>query len=126
MGDIDNDGGLDLVVTEVAGPAKIYRNMVPNRGHWLLVRALDPKLNRDAYGAEIVVRAAGKSWLRLIHAGGSYLSSNDPRAHFGLGSVADVDTMEVRWPDGTRERFSGGSADRLVVVLKGSGTAIED
>ena len=57
FGDIDNDGGLDLLVTNIAGHAKLYRNMHPGRGHWLLVRALDPALNRDAYGAEVYVTA---------------------------------------------------------------------
>src|SRR5207244_5374769 len=67
-GDIDGDGAIDLLVTTVAGRARLYRNVAPNRGHWLLVRTVDPKLGgRDAYGAEVRVRAGGRTWLRLIN-----------------------------------------------------------
>ena len=91
-GDLDGDGALDLVVTCIGGKARVYRNVAPNRGHWLLVRAVDPDLGgRDAYGAEVTVKAEGRRWLRLINPGYSYLCSNDPRAHFGLGKAEKVD-----------------------------------
>jgi hypothetical protein len=121
-GDVDGDGALDLLVTTVAGRARLYRNAAPNRGHWLLVRAVDPGLGgRDAYGATVRVRGGGRSWLRLVHSSSSYLSSNDPRAHFGLGSVDQVDEIEVLWPDGTTERFAGCRADQRIVLAKGAG-----
>jgi hypothetical protein len=121
-GDVDGDGALDLLLTTAAGPARLFRNVAPRRGHWLLVRAVDPKLGgRDAYGAGVRVRAGGRSWVRLINPGSSYLCSNDPRAHFGLGQAARVDDIEVLWPDGTREAFPGGRADRLVVLSRGAG-----
>jgi hypothetical protein len=122
-GDIDNDGAIDLLVTAVAGPARLYRNVAPKRGHWLLVRAVDPALHRDAYGAEITVHAAGRSWMRWINPGYSYLCSNDPRAHFGLGQAERVDAIEVIWPDGSEETFPGRPADQLVVLRKGEGRA---
>ena len=84
-GDVDGDGALDLLVTTVAGPARLYRNVAPDRGHWLLVRAVDPALHRDAYGAEVTVEAGDRRCGRWINPGTSYLCSNDPRAHFGLG-----------------------------------------
>ncbi len=121
VGDIDGDGAPDLLVTTVAGPAKLYRNVVPNRGHWLLVRALDPALKRDAYGARITARAGERRWVRWLNPGSSYLCSNDPRAHFGLGAATQVDALEVVWPDGTAETFPGGAADRAVVLRKGEG-----
>ena len=120
-GDVDNDGAVDLVVTSVAGPARLYRNVAPKRGHWLVVRAIDPALNRDAYGAEVTVVAGGRRWPGMINPGSSYLCSNDPRAHFGLGDAARVDALSVVWPDGTEEVFAGGPADRLVVLRKGEG-----
>lgn len=121
MGDIDGDGALDLVVTNVAGPAMLLRNVVSNRGHWIIVRAFDPKLHRDALGADVTVRAGARRWVRTVHAGGSFLSSNDPRAHFGLGEISTYDSIRVRWPDGTAEEFDGGPADRPIKVTKGSG-----
>jgi hypothetical protein len=118
-GDIDGDGGIDLLVTAVAGRARLYRNVVPNRGHWLMVRAVDPALKRDAVGAEIVVRAGERRWVRWINPGSSYQCSNDQRAHFGLGTATRVDTVRVRWPDGKEETFPGGDVDRQVILNKG-------
>jgi hypothetical protein len=123
-GDLDGDGAVDLVVTSVAGPARVFRNVAPKKGHWLLVRALDPALHRDAYGAEITVRAGARRWLGLVNPGSSYLCSNDPRAHFGLGPAAAVDALDVVWPDGTEESFPGGPADRVVVLRKGEGRRV--
>jgi hypothetical protein len=120
-GDLNGDGAVDLVVTSVAGPALVYRNVAPKRGHWLLVRAVDPTLKRDAYGAEITVQAGKRRWLGLINPGSSYLCSNDPRAHFGLGSVSEVDTLKVVWPDGTEEVFAGRKADQVIELRKGEG-----
>ncbi|HTU88716.1 MAG TPA: ASPIC/UnbV domain-containing protein, partial [Gemmataceae bacterium] len=121
VGDIDNDGGLDLLATTVAGPARLYRNVMPSRGHWLIVRAIDSPRKRDAYGAEITVLAGERRLRSWINPGFSYLSSNDPRSHFGLGTVQTVDAIEVLWPDGVRERFAGRPVDRVVVLRKGEG-----
>jgi hypothetical protein len=121
LGDINNDGGLDLLVTRVAGPASLYRNVVAGRGHWLIVRAVDPALKRDAYGAEITVRAGGRRRRGWVNPGSSYLCSNDPRVHFGLGGADRADSIEVRWPDGTTEHFPEQPADRVVLLRKGEG-----
>jgi hypothetical protein len=121
VGDIDGDGALDLLVTAVGSRARLYRNVAPRRGHWLMVRALDPGLNRDAYGAELRVRAGGRTWVGLIHPAYSYLCSNDPRAHFGLGPAESVEAIEVFWPDGNREEFPGGPADAVRTLRKGEG-----
>jgi hypothetical protein len=123
-GDLTGHGALDLVVTSVAGPARLYRNVAPKRGHWLLVRAVDPALKRDAYGAEIRVTAGGRRWWGLLNPGSSYLCSNDPRAHFGLGKVDRVDAIDVLWPDGSKEAFAGGPVDRVIVLRKGEGRRV--
>jgi hypothetical protein len=120
-GDFGNRGALDLLVTSVAGPARLYRNAVPQRGHFLVVRAIDPELRRDAYGAEIALYAGDRRWLRWINPGSSYLCSNDPRAHFGLGTVERVDRIEITWPDGKTEVFEAGAVDQHIVLAKGKG-----
>src|SRR5262249_42021823 len=94
-GDIDGDGALDLLVTTAAGRARLFKNVAPGRGHWLIVRAIDPKWKRDALGALVRVRAAGRNFVRPINPAGSYLSSSDARAHFGLGSAERVEGIEV-------------------------------
>jgi hypothetical protein len=125
VADLDGDGALDLLVTQIAGRARLYRNIAPKRGHWLLVRAFDPALHRDAYGAEISVRAGGRRWPRCVQPAQSFLCSNDPRAHFGLGPAERVDAIEVCWPDGSREAFPGRPADQAIDLRKGTGTMEE-
>jgi hypothetical protein len=122
-GDIDNDGDLDMLVTTTAGPARLYRNVAPRKGHWLLVRAVDPAHNRDAYGAVVTIKAGERTWQRLINPGASYQCSHDLRAHFGLGNAKHIDEIRVRWPEGGEEVFAGGDADRLVMVRRGEGSA---
>ena len=120
-GDIDNDGDIDLLVTTTAGPARLFRNIAERKGHWLLIRAVDPMLRRDAYGAIVSLKAGDRTWQRLVNPGASYQSSNDPRVHFGLGKAEHIDELRVRWPDGTDELFPGGEVDRFVTLEKGAG-----
>lgn len=124
FGDIDGDGAIDLLVTTIGGPARLFRNVAPKKGHWLMVRAIDPKLNRDAYGARIVVQAGERRWVGGIYPGQSYLCSNDCRAHFGLGSAQTVDSIRILWPDGVEEDFGQQQADRVVRLRKGEGLSV--
>jgi hypothetical protein len=119
--DIDGDGGLDLLVTAAGEKARLFRNVAPNRGHWVSVRAFDPTLKRDTNGAEVTVSAGGVNRVRVIGSGDSYLSAGPLVAHFGLGAASAVEKYEVVWPDGTRERFSGGPVDKPVELRKGAG-----
>jgi hypothetical protein len=121
VADLDSDGALDLLVTTISSRARLYRNVAPNRGHWLLIRAIDPALHRDAYGAEIKAYAQGRSWVRWINPATSFLCSNDVRAHFGLGSTERIDSIEVLWPDGARETFNGCATNQKLELRKGSG-----
>jgi hypothetical protein len=120
-GDFENNGCMGLLVTEVAGRARLFRNVAPNRGNWLEVRACETPSKRDALGAELRVRAAGRNWVRTLQASGGYLCSQDSRAHFGLGSATSFDAVEVRWPDGQREVFPGGPANLHLTLIKGAG-----
>ena len=124
VGDLDNDGAPDLILCGTGGPARVLRNVAPNRGHWLKLRLLDPaRGNRDAIGAEASVVSGGRRWWALAQPATSFLASNDPAIHFGLGAVASVDAIEILWPDGAKESFPGGPADRLAVLRKGEGKA---
>jgi enediyne biosynthesis protein E4 len=123
VADYDNDGAPDLLVLSTGGPARLLRNIAPRRGHWLAVRPFDPRLQRDADGAEVRVRAGGKLWLRVAHPAQSYLSSCTPVALFGLGAAERVDAVEVIWPDGLREVFDGGAVDQPRTVRRGEGRA---
>jgi hypothetical protein len=123
-GDLDNDGDLDLVVTNCGTRARVYRNEVPKRGHWLRVRLVDPTGQRDAYGAEVTVVVGERRVLRLCSPAGSYLASNDPRLHFGLGNADHYDAIQVRWPDGAEEQFPAGDSDRQITLERGTGTAV--
>jgi hypothetical protein len=120
--DFNNDGAMDLLVTTVGGRARLYKNVAPNRGHWLKLRAIDPQLNRDAVGAEITVRAGDKQWFRIVNPAESFLSSGPPVAHFGLGATGRVDSIDVLWPDGTLEGFRGCAIDQSKVLVKGEGS----
>jgi hypothetical protein len=123
--EIDGDGGVDLLVTTIGGPARLFRNVVPNRGRYLHVRAIDPKLKRDAIGSEVRVHAGGRTWAAWLHASEGYLCSSEPRAYFGLGSIDRVDSIEVLWPDGTKEFFPGCATNRRIELYKGSHRPLE-
>ncbi len=124
-GSLNNDGAIDLIITTVSGPARLLKNTAKHRGHWLMVRAIEPLLGgRDACGARIVIFSGGRQRVGWVTPGSSYLCSNDPRAHFGLGSTTNVDGIDVLWPEGQMEHFDGTDADRIVVLKKGTGTAL--
>ncbi len=124
--DFDNDGAPDLLVTAIGGPVRLFRNVAPNRGHWLTIRAFDPKLGRDACGAEIRVRAGGKEYIRVANPAESFLCTGSPVAHFGLGAADAVEWIRIAWPDGAvgkPETFAGGPANRALVLNRGEGKA---
>jgi hypothetical protein len=124
VGDLDNDGAPDLIVTRIAASARVYRNVAP-RGHWLTVRAVDPVLGgRDAYGAEVIITAGGRQRTVWVNPSQSYLCSNDPRAHFGLGAAKQVESITVVWPDGSEEQFPGVAANQFLTLRKGAGQRV--
>ena len=120
FGDLDNDGGLDIVVANRDAPPHLLHNVAPNRGHWLLLRVLE-RTGRDAIGAAVSVEAGGRTLRRDVRTGYSYLAANDPRVHVGLGESRQVGSVTVRWVDGVRERFGPFAADRIVELRRGQG-----
>jgi hypothetical protein len=123
FGDIDNDGDTDVLVTHNGGPVRLLLNQVSSGNHWLQVRLEQPERNRFGIGARVALERRGQPALhRRIRTDGSYLSGNDVRAHFGLGTATSFDGITVTWPDGEGERWlAGGAADRLLVLRRGSG-----
>jgi hypothetical protein len=124
FGDYDGDGDLDVLVQNTAAKARLYRTDAAKAGDWLSVRAYEPKRKRDAHGAQVIVEAAGKRYLRLANPAYSYLSSSDPRAHFGLPKGVKTESIEIVWPDGAGERFPGVETNRSVTLSRGSGRAL--
>jgi hypothetical protein len=122
FGDIDNDGDVDIVVTNNAGAAILLRNQtVENRSpnHWLQIRLEQPSGDRFAFGAWVGVERPGKPTLwRRVRTDGSYLSASDVRLNFGLGSSPAISGVTVQWPDGQRQRWTDVRADRLVTLRR--------
>src|SRR5204863_3523840 len=99
FGDIDNDGAIDLIVTNNNGPARLLRNQMGSRNHWLEVKLEAPKTNRFGIGARVtVLRREEKPLWGWAHTGSSYLSASDVRVHFGLGENAQLEGVVVQWP----------------------------
>ena len=121
VGDIDRDGDLDLLVTNANGTVELFRNDVPKRGHWLIVRAIAPRLHRDAVGATLTLRAGRRQLYREVKHTYSYLSSSDAAVHFGIGAATRVDEIRVRWPDGSLESFGPFDVDRYIEIAEGAG-----
>jgi hypothetical protein len=121
VGDLFNDGNMDVVIGDLDGSPMLLRNRaIPGR-HWVSFELAGTKSNRAAIGAKIRLIAGGMTQTDEIHSGGSYLSQNDLRVHFGLGSTKKIDSVELRWPSGTTETFKNLDADKFYNVLEGKG-----
>jgi hypothetical protein len=120
FGDFDNDGDLDMVIMNQHEPPSLLRNDAPRENRWLKVRLEGTKSNRSAIGASVLVRYGGKVQAQAVLSQASYVSSNDPRLHFGLGGETSAD-IEVRWPSGAVEKYPAQAANRLVTIREGHG-----
>jgi len=117
-GDFDDDGDLDLLVLNLNGPARLYRNDGGNRGNWIMVRTVGTAGNRDGIGARIRVKSGGTTQVRDIRSSSGYLSQSDPRAHFGVGKSKKVDRIEVRWPSGRTSTLDNIKVNQVVTVTE--------
>ena len=122
FGDIDRDGDIDMVVSNLDNRIRLFRNDTPMPdNNYLFVQAITQ--NRDALGAQVTLRTESHTLTSYILPGTSYLSSSEPSAHFGLGRIDTVAAIEVRWTDGNREKFPGSAANRRVRVYQGAGVS---
>ena len=118
LGDLDNDGRLDLVINDLDGRPQVLHNELADAGNWLLVKLRGKGTNTDAIGAVVRVKAGRLDLLRVVQSGTSYLSQEDMRRHFGLGQAKQVDSIEVRWPDGTTSRMENVQPNRMVEIAQ--------
>jgi len=117
--DYDDDGDVDILVTEIDDRATLLRNDSPSAGHFLKVALVGTRSNRDGIGARVTVTAGGQTRIRERKGGGSFLCSQDPRLHFGLGEATVAERVEVRWPSGERDVLTDVPVDRLVTIVEG-------
>jgi len=117
FGDVDGDGAIDVVVANRDAAPYVLRNVAGARGNWLLVRVLDEH-GRDALGASVTIELDGRTVTRDVRTAYSYCSASDPRVHFGLGSHERVDSLAVRWPDGTRQSVAAPAVNRVFEVWR--------
>lgn len=121
VGDLDNDGDLDLVISNVGASPNLLRNEGGNRSNSLLVRTIGTASNRDGIGARLTLTVGPTVMVREVHAGSSYLAQNDLRAHFGLGSEMKADRLEVRWPSGVIDVIEDIEANQILTIREGDG-----
>jgi predicted nucleotidyltransferase len=125
FGDIDNDGDIDILVTNNNGPVRLLRNEIAKTHHWLEVRLEGTKDNRTGIGSRVGVRRKSRESLwRLGKSDGSYLTASDSRVHFGLGTQLDIEAVIVEWPSGLKEQWLDIRADRIVTLRQGSGRTV--
>jgi len=121
FGDIANDGNIDVVVYNENGPPSLFLNQTRNANHRVEFRLVATKGNREAIGARVTVYTSQLAQIDEVRAGGSYLSSSDPRLHFGLGADAEMRTVEIRWPSGLKEELKDVPADAIYTITEGKG-----
>ena len=119
--DFDRDGDLDILMSTNGGPACLLRNDGGNRNHWLTLRLVGTRSNRDAIGAVVRLESASGRQMQAVHSGASYCSQSDLALTFGLGGDPAVTAIEITWPSGTKERVSRQAANQFVTIREGAG-----
>ena len=126
VGDLFNNGNMDVVVGDIDGAPMLLRNKGILGRHWISFELTGTKSNRLALNARIRVTAGGMTQTDEIHSGGSYLSQNDLRLHFGLGSATKVDKVQIHWPSGLVEDLSNIAPDHHYSIIEGKGVVPQD
>jgi len=125
VGDLWNDGRISAVVSNMNAPPSLLVNQVKSGHHWIAFKTVGTKSNRDGIGARIRAKAGDRILIDEVRSGSSYDSNNDIRVHFGLGQTDRLDWVEVRWPSGLTENFTGTHVDAVQTFKEGSGTAVK-
>jgi hypothetical protein len=121
FGDVNNDGNVDVVLVNVGAPPTLLLNQGGSSHHRALFKLTGTKSNRSAIGARVTVKAGKVVQFSEVRAGGSYISQNDPRLHFGLGVEAKMDEVEIKWPSGKVEALRDVLADFIYTIVEGQG-----
>lgn len=116
FGDLDNDGRVDVVLTELHGPPHVWRNVSPVANHWLLVRTVGSQSNRDGLGARLKILTPSGTQYNTASPAVGYACSSDRRVHFGLGKETLIQELEVLWPSGKLQRLQNVKADQVLTV----------
>ncbi len=124
IGDLWNDGRISAVITNLNALPSLLVNQVRNSNHWIAIRTVGTKSNRDGIGARILVTVGARTLVDEVRSGSSYNSSSDLRVHFGLGSSTKVNSVQIRWPSGLQEHFDNLPADSIHTLKEGSGTPV--
>jgi hypothetical protein len=124
VGDLWNDGRISAVICNMNAPPMLLVNDVRNGNHWIAFRTIGSKSNRDGIGAKISVKAGARTLVDEVRSGSSYISNNDMRVHFGLGSAKKIERVQVRWPSGLVERFENLPVDAIHTLKEGSGAPV--
>jgi hypothetical protein len=125
FGDYDNNGTIDVLVNNVHDAPDLFRTEALGKNHWITLKLEGTRSNRSAIGARARCESSGRVQVDEVRGGGSYISQNDLRVHFGLAEAAKVDRVEVRWPNGLLEEWRDLAVDRIVTLKEGSGAAVK-
>jgi len=125
VADLWNDGRISAVISNMNQSPSLLVNQVRSSNHWIAIRAIGSKSNRDGIGAHITLKAGTRTWVDEVRSGASYASHNDMRVHFGLGSEAKVDWLQIRWPSGLVERYEDLDPDGIRTLKEGSGVPVD-
>ena len=119
--DLFNDGQQDAVISNMSARPSLLVNQKPTQNHWVELKTVGTRSNRDGIGARITLSALGRKLVQEVRSGSTYNSSSDLRVHFGLGAATKIDSIEVRWPSGLTETFAVIQLDSIVTLKEGTG-----
>jgi len=124
IGDLWNDGRISAVISNMNSTPSLLVNQVRTKNHWIGLKLQGTKSNRDAIGAKVTMKAGSRIFVNEVRSGSSYDSNNDIRLHFGLRAATQVDSLQVRWPNGLEEKFDRATVDSIILLKEGSGSPL--